>query len=135
MISNRRCSDLNGISMPGGRCSLVESPVQLLEGNLFLLSSEMAIRADNECMGFVRQLQSESGTEVTVLEGIIVKLTRLGAYLATAVACFNDDVTDKAGSRRQKLYHDIFGSFVPMPYKQLNDCIRIFVAVWLAEDL
>lgn len=88
------CSYLKELSMPGGSCSPVNSPVQLIDGNLSLLCSEMAIRAVHELIEFVPQLQSKSGTEITFVKGTIVNLAHLNAFLATVVTCFSDEGAD-----------------------------------------
>lgn len=89
--------------MQSGSFSYMNRPVQFIEGNPALLYSKMAIHALHEFMEFMPQMQSESGTEVTLVEGAIVTLARLDAYLATIVTCFHDDSTDKAGGHWWKL--------------------------------
>lgn len=123
------------LSMPGGPPQTVDSEEQPIDGNLSLFGSEMAIRAVHEFIGFVPELQPESGTEVTFVEGSILALARLDAYVATVVTCFSDDGTDKAGGHRQKLYHDTFATFLPKAFNQLIGCIRKFVEVWCPDEL
>lgn len=98
------CSDLKVLSIPNGRCYLVHSLVQLIEGNLSLKSSEVDIRIAHQCTGFLTQLQSKFGTAVTFVEGRNVALAHLDAYLATVVACFSDNAKDKVRFRRKKRY-------------------------------
>lgn len=115
--------------MPGGRCFSVKSPLQLIEENVFLFCSEIAICAADESMGVLRRLQLESVTESTVAEGLSETLVRLDSYLARNVTCFSDDGTEKADIHRQKSYHDTFASFLTETYNDLIGCIKMFAEV------
>lgn len=51
--------------------------------------------------------------------GSIVMLERLDVVIAKTVSCLHDETSDKAGGHRPKVYHDTFGSFLPIAYDQL----------------
>lgn len=62
----------------------------------------------------------------------ILTLALLKAYLATHVALFTGNGTNKAGGY-QKCNHDTFASFLPNAYNLLNACTESFVKVQCAE--
>lgn len=126
------CSDLKELSLQGGRFPTVRSLVQLIEGILFLICSKVFIRAAHEVITFEPQLQLESGTEVTILEGANITPARFDASRDTAVTCFNYNSTDKAGEHLPTLYHDSSASFFSKAYNQLNGCIGMSVKMWCA---
>lgn len=135
IFNHWRGSDLKQICMSGGRCSPVESPVNFKEENIFLMCSEIDIRAVHELMGFVSQLQSESGTKGIFVEGTIVPPARSDSYFATVVTCFSDDGTDKASGHPQILYQGTVASVLLRAYNLFIGWIRIFDEVWCAEEL
>lgn len=61
--------------MPDMQCYFLDRALELVEGNLWLLSIEASVRVFHEFMRFVHQQQSESGTDNLFVECTTVTLT------------------------------------------------------------
>lgn len=71
------CSNMNGLYMPDGRWYPANGLVQLMKGKLSLLCSEIVVYTVHELVRFVFQLRSESGTNVTLIDGRTVLIAQL----------------------------------------------------------
>lgn len=61
------------------------------------------MRGSDEIMGFAPQLQLETGTEWTIVDGAIVAPVRLNAYLSLAVTIFRTNCIDKSDGHGQPI--------------------------------
>lgn len=84
-------------------------------------------------MGFLSQLQLESGTEVTFVKSRNVSVAFTDIYLVIVVTCFRDNGTDKEGGHQLRRYDDTRRSFFLERYIPYIPCIRMFVEVCCAE--
>lgn len=103
------------------------------QDELSLFGHDIAIQVLHEFMGIIPDaaMSEENGRSV---EGTILTLSRLDAFIATALTCLRDDGSDNVGGHRQKLYYDTFTTFLPLAYNQLISVVRQFVNEWCPTD-
>lgn len=118
--------------MTDGRHFSADSLRKLKGGNLSL-SCRVAIRSFHDFIGFVAQLQSEFGTDLTFVDVTAVALAHLDAYLTTVVTCFNEDYSNNARGYLRKLHDNTLVTFLPNAFNQRTRCIRLFHGVWSPE--
>lgn len=75
-LDHWRCSNLKEFSMLHAPFFFLKSLLQPIEGNLHLLWNELAVSAVHKVLGFVFQLQLESGREMTFVEETILAYGR-----------------------------------------------------------
>lgn len=63
----------------------------------------------------------------TYVDNTMLTLSKLDAFIATAVSCFHDSGTHKVGCYRRNLYRYKVLSFLPKTYDQLVGSLRTFV--------
>lgn len=85
-------------------------------------------------MVFIPDASSSTQGRANV-EGTIVTLARLYAFIVTAPACLREVGTDRAGAHRQKLSHETFSVFVPVAYNQVVCMSKSFVDTWCPANL
>lgn len=73
-------------------------------------------------MGFLPDMESEPGAELKFLEGTILTLAQLDAFIATTVTGLRNDSTNKVGA----ITRSFIVTFLPKAYFQLVGTIQSF---------
>lgn len=88
----------------------------------------------HEYMRYILQVVSTSKGATSHIDGTVLTLARLGAFISTAIHCFSDDGVDmvdvyrqNVDGHRQKLYSNTFSSFLPVDFIQLIGAVATFV--------
>lgn len=101
----------------------------------FYFASKMSIRVLNEFIGYLPEVESESGFKLNIVEGSIIILVRLDALIGTAVTCLRTDRMDKTEDRRQKPSHDTFASFLLKAFERVVGTVRVSTKLWCFTEL
>lgn len=115
-FNNKRCTQPTEISKSSIQHQLNDGPLNYPESNLALFYSKMSVRVLHKFLGFLPEMEFESGTELKFVESTTTTVARLDAYIATTAICLRNDGTNKVWGHGQKLYHYTFTLLLPNAY-------------------
>lgn len=98
--------------------------------NLIPFSQDTAIEVLHVFMAYVPDRQTRVPQESSNVEGSIINLARLDAFVFKIVSCLGDSGRDTIGGHRQKSYYDTFADALPKATNQLIGIIRRYVEKW-----
>ena len=135
MYSRWRETDIAELCRNGTLHRLGTGVVTQMEENLSLFRHDVSVEILHVFMGYIPPIPMENDEQYKSVEGTIMMLARLDAFIMTVIQCLSDTGRETVGGHRQKLYHDMFCHALPKACNQLIGKIRVYIQAWAPLEL
>lgn len=126
--------DVKNLSRQGMNLSSSSRDMHGKQDELSLPGPDIAVRLLHELFGII--LDTALSEEICrSVKRTIPALSRVNAFIATALTTLREHGSDSVGGHRQKLYLDTFTNFLPLAYNQLTVVVGQYVKGWCPIDV
>lgn len=78
--------------------------------------------------------QTKKSETLSYIEGTIVMIVRLDAFIATTISILRQAGADNVGADRQKIYYEIISVFPPTAHNQVLRHVAACTEEWCIEE-